>query len=128
MISPAEAAWRFLPALALGCGLGVLFGFLRPLRHKLLPDLLFAAASLQCWVYWSFGVCQGDLRPAYTFAMLGSIFLWDMGPGRLLRPVFALFWRKIFQLWGFLLMPLKKFLQKLKKLRFSSLQAEKKRL
>ena len=64
MTAPALDAARFSAACLLGMGLGVIYGFLRPLRPRLtaLADLIFVACFGAAWVYHSFGICRGDLR------------------------------------------------------------------
>ena len=116
MNPPAEAAWRFLPALLLGCGLGLLFGFLRPLKRRFFPDLLFFAATMWAWVLLSFGICLGDLRPVYTLTLLAGIFLWDRSFGRWLNPVFSSFWKGFFLVFAKISFPLKNFSAKCKKI------------
>ena len=116
MNPPAEAAWRFLPALLLGCGLGLLFGFLRPLKRRFFPDLLFFAATMWAWVFLSFGICLGDLRPVYTLTLLAGIFLWDRSFGRWLIPVFSSFWKGFFLVFAKISLPLKNFSAKCKKI------------
>ena len=64
MIAPALAAHRFLLAVLLGAVLGMVYGFLRPLRprHKTLSDILFFPAAVWVWMYFALAVCRGDLR------------------------------------------------------------------
>lgn len=119
MISPMEAAWRFLPALGLGCALGLLYAFLRPLGQKLrhLADLIFTVFLIAAWVQLSFGVCRGDLRPAYTLTLLTACFLLNTALQPLLFPVFSFFWHMIFQIFSFLSGLLKKIYGKCIKIR-----------
>lgn len=116
MNPPLDAAWRFLPAILLGCALGILYGFLRPLRQKSgwLPDLIFLAATLWVWTVLSFGICRGDLRPAYTLTLLLFALLWDRSLGRWLMPVFSAFWKGLFRGASRIFLPLKKFSAKCK--------------
>lgn len=97
MNEPAVAAVRFGWGLVLGLGLGAVYGFLRPLRrrHSVLPDLIFVAAAFYGWLVLSFGICQGDIRLGTTAALPLGAVLWDRTAGKLLRPVFSLFWRII---------------------------------
>ena len=99
MIPPALAAQRFVPAVLLGLALGLLWGFLQPVRKKLplLIDLIFLIPLVQAWLYLSFGICLGDLRPIYTLTLLLSAVLWDQSLGRWLSPVFTGFWGGIFR-------------------------------
>ena len=103
MISPALAAGRFLRGIVLGGGLGLLYGFLRPLgRHKrTLADLLFLTGAFPVWLYFSFAVCRGALGLGYLSSLLAGGILFDLTVGRLLAPVWQGFWRgvqAIFQL------------------------------
>ena len=100
----------------LGCGLGLVYGFLRPLRrHRHWPaDLLFVVAALLCWVYFSFGICHGSIRVLPTAAIAAGMIAWDATAGKLLRPVFHRFWCGIFALLRFFALPFKKIFQKCK--------------
>ena len=71
MISPALSLQRLGAGILLGAGLGVLYGFLRPLRpkHTLLGDLLFLTGLGWAWLYLALAVCGGDLRPGYSAAV-----------------------------------------------------------
>ena len=80
-------------ALVLGCGLGLLYGFLRPFRPRWLGDLIFMAALFYGWVYLVFGLCGANPRLGYTVFLLGGCLLWDSTFGLLLRPVFSSFWK-----------------------------------
>ena len=64
MTTPIYAFSRFAIALALGAGLGLFYGFLRPLRprYTALSDLLFLAGLSYVWLYFNFAVCRGDIR------------------------------------------------------------------
>ena len=95
MTAPALAARRFLLALAVGAGLGLVYGFLRPPRRRFthIFDGIFVLVTLWAWVYLSFGLCKGELRFGYTMGMLLGAGLWEMTAGRLLRPVFTGFWK-----------------------------------
>ena len=95
MTAPAIAAIRFCLAGAVGAGLGLFYGFLRPLRRKgnTLPDLIFVIAAFLGWVYVGFGICGGDLRTAWFFGMILGGLCFEATLGRLLRPVFFGFWK-----------------------------------
>ena len=97
MTPPALAGSRFLWACLLGLGLGLWYGFLRPLRprHTALADAAFLAAAAGCWVYFSFGICGGDLRLGYTAGLACGALGWELTAGRLLRPLFSRVWGAI---------------------------------
>lgn len=100
MTAPAVAARQFLIACAMGLGLGLFYGFLRPLRrrHVHLADLLFLPALFYGWLALGFGICGGDLRIVPTLGLgLGAV-AWECSIGRLLRPVFAWLWGILFQI------------------------------
>ncbi len=101
MITPAEAAGRFVPALVLGCMLGMVYGFLRPVRRGrgVVTDLVFLLFLLGAWMQLGFRFCRGDLRPAYTLTLLLSVYLWDRTVGRWLEPLFCGFWSGLEKLW-----------------------------
>ena len=112
MITPRIAAVRFLGGIAVGGVLGILYSFLRPLgsRRRHLADFLFVSALVPAWVYYSFAVCDGDLRPGYWPSLFLGGWLTDRTVGRLLRPVWATFWQII----GWIYQKIKKFFLKLK--------------
>ena len=116
MTAPALSALRFLLALLSGGILGIVYGFLRPLRPRFthFSDMLFTAAALYVWLFLHFRLCHGDLRVSYSIAMVLGGFLWELTAGRLLRPVFSVFWKGARKLWVFLWMPLKKICKKTK--------------
>ena len=103
MTPPAAAAGQFAGACLLGMGLGLLYGFLRPLRRRRQTpaDLLFLLAAGWCWLYLGFGVCRGAVRPAHTFGLAAGAAALELTLGQLLRPIFAIFW-------NILLVPVKK--------------------
>lgn len=115
MTHPAIAAQRFLAALAMGLGLGLCYGFLRPLKRvgNWLRDLLFLVCLMYAWVYLGFGVCGGDLRLGYFFGLPLGALLCDQTLGRLLRPVFFGFWNGIFHVLSAIYRFLKKFFEKI---------------
>jgi len=106
MTPPLAAAQRFGAACLLGLGLGLWYGFLRPLRagHRQLSDLLFVPALFWAWLYLGFGICGGDLRLFYTAGLFVGLWGWEATFGRLLRPVFSMFWKIIrgglHKIWG----------------------------
>ena len=100
MTAPGVAARQFLIACAMGLGLGLFYGFLRPLRrrHVHLADLLFLPALFYAWLVLGFGICGGDLRPVTMLGLgLGAV-AWECSIGRLLRPVFGWFWGILFRI------------------------------
>ena len=101
MTAPETGAVSFLWACLLGAGLGILYGFLRPLRPKAtwLADGFFVAAVLIVWLYLSFGICRGDIRLSYTAGLFLGAAVWEMTAGKWLRPVFRGFWRMISRIW-----------------------------
>ena len=103
MTAPALFLQRYLAACALGVGLGVWYGFLRPVRPRTLGDLLFLPILFWAWLYLSFGICKGDLRLGYCSGLLVGGLAWEWTVGRWLRPIFSGFWgfwQKIFiKLW-----------------------------
>ena len=76
MTAPAVAAARFCGAAAVGAGLGLFYGFLRPLRQKSnwFADLIFMIATFFGWVYVGFGICGGDLRLGCNLGLLAGAF------------------------------------------------------
>jgi len=110
-MTPAVQFGRFITGAVLGAGVGIFYGFLRPVRRKLpwFADLIFAAAAIWVYLFYGFAVCRGDLRVAYWAAGIAGALLWDNLPGRWLQPVFDGFWRFI----GIFLRPLGKFFQKI---------------
>lgn len=110
MMAPSVAAARFGIGLLLGAGLGVVYGFLRPLRPKFthLADLVFVVAMFWAWLYLSFAVCQGDIRLAITGALAIGCVAWEASVGRLLRPVFRGFWKIFGGFFRFFTRPIEK--------------------
>lgn len=111
MRPPELAARQFALACLVGAGLGLVYGFLRPLRrkHSALGDFLFLGAAFWGWLYWGFGICRGDYPgPGLLGLALGG-FVWEATAGRLLRPVFLLFWKTIGELFHYTLWPCKKY-------------------
>ena len=118
LTGPALDAARFLYACLLGGGLGLYYGFLRPLRprHTVLSDLLFLPAVGWAWLYLGFAICRGDIRLGYCSGLFIGALLWEQTAGRCLRPVFFGFWGVVSRIWGkFSSLP-KKFLKKMRKI------------
>ena len=95
MTAPGEGAVRFLWACLLGAWLGLLYGFLRPLRRRktTLGDGLFLIALYRVWLYHSFAVCRGDIRPGNLLGLLAGGIAADLTLGRWLSPIFSVFWK-----------------------------------
>ena len=91
MTTPQAAAHRFLAALALGCILGLVYGFLRPLRPRrtTLADGIFLLAALWAWLVLNFEICRGDIRLGYCAGLAAGAFFWEWTAGKLLRPLFG---------------------------------------
>lgn len=112
MMPPTLACWRFGIACLLGILLGLLYGFLRPLRPKytLLGDTLFLLGVSWAWLYLALAVCGGDLRFGYSLGLPIGGVLCEMTVGRLLRPIYFFFWRMIRQFFRAAAWPAKKLL------------------
>lgn len=117
MTAPAVAAGRFGAACLLGLALGLWYGFLRPLRPRwtALSDLLFLLGVFPVWVYLGFGICGGDLRPGYWAGLFLGGLAWELTVGKLLRPVFRLFWKGLGYIFGWPFPILKKIFTKIGK-------------
>ena len=113
MVTPVEAARRFLVSLALGLCLGVWYSFLRPLRRKgnSFGDFLFVAVFFWAWLWHGFAVCHGDLRLGTCAGLPLGVLLWELGPGRYLRPIFYRFWGVVGKILHFAAFPLRKIFQ-----------------
>lgn len=96
---PAQGAMHFAIAFLMGLGLGLFYGFLRPLRPRLtwLADTLFVAGAFYAWLYLGFAICRSDLRMGCVSGLFVGGFVWEMTAGRLLRGVFRAFWTGIFR-------------------------------
>ena len=90
MTTPAEAALQFLSGVGLGGLLGILYGFLRPLRPRrtILSDTVFMVAAFAAWVFLFFGICRGDGGCSTVIALGTGAVLWETTAGRWLRPLF----------------------------------------
>lgn len=110
MTAPEAGAVRFAVALAVGAVLGLLYGFLRPLRpkHTLFADGVFLLGTYLGWIWWAFAICAADPRIVGLGAMALGAFLWENTAGRLLRPIFRYFWTIIGKMWHFITWPAKK--------------------
>lgn len=120
MTDPVLDARRFGIACLLGLGLGLYYGFLRPLRprHTGLSDLLFLPALFYSWLYLSFGVCDGDIRLSYSMGLLVGTVVFQWTAGRWLRTIFQGFWRVIGKIYRQIFNFLKNFLKKTQKIAF----------
>ena len=110
MTAPGTAAVCFLQALGVGGILGILYGFLRPLRPRLttLADLVFALATFWGWIHMVFAICGGDSRMSCTAALFLGAWATDATVGKWLRPVFSLFWRGIGRILQWIFAPIRK--------------------
>lgn len=93
MNRPLESAQQFGWACLLGLGLGLFYGFLRPVRPRFLADLLFLPALFYAWIRLSFQICRGDIRMGITLGLFVGFLAWELTLGRLLKPVFSALWR-----------------------------------
>lgn len=111
MTAPALAVRHFGGACLLGASLGLLYGFLRPLRpkHTLLSDAIFLLGAGWAWLYLALEVCGGDLRVGYCLGLPAGAVAWEMTLGRLLRPAAAFFWRLAGQIAAAAIWPSKKY-------------------
>lgn len=108
-MTPAVALTRLAWSLAFGMALGLGFDFVRPIRPRFVGDLIFLVFLGWVWLQLTFGICFGDLRTGHLFGLgLGAV-LWELGPGRLLTPIFRHFGR-------LLALPFKKFFENIKKI------------
>lgn len=114
LTGPEQAFSLLLRCLLLGLGLGIVYGFLRPLRprHRMLSDLLFLPAALYAWVYAYLALCRGAMRFVYAIAILAGAVAWELTLGKWLRPVFGGFWDFVGRIWGGFLRPLQIFFKK----------------
>ncbi len=115
---PAESIRHFSVAFVMGAGLGLYYGFLRPLRrrHPHLSDLVFLAGVFWAWLYLCFGVCRGDIRLGCCSGLLLGGLTWELTVGKLLRPVFAGFWSVTGKILTFLIRPFGKIFKKIRKI------------
>ena len=113
MIPTATVLAFFAWAYVFGLELGLCYGFLRPLRprHTGAADLLFLLALYRKAAVLMFGVCGGELRPACLLVLFLGIWSFDRTAGRLLRPLFAGFWKIAGRLRRLVARPLKKISQ-----------------
>jgi len=109
MTAPGIAAARFLWGVVLGLGLGLLYGFLRPLRRRHLADALFLIGAFPVWLYFCFGVCRGGFHLGYLSGLFIGGILFHCTLGRLLQPVWKGFWGMI----GRFFLVLKSFFRKI---------------
>jgi hypothetical protein len=115
-MTPPKLAGIYLAyACLLGAGLGLVYGFLRPLRRRMtqIADGLFVVTVLLTWVYFSFRICDGALRLGYWAGFAAGGFAWDRTLGRLLQPVFSIFWDGICSFLGFPIKIIRKIFKKI---------------
>ncbi len=108
MTGPGLELSRLAGSLALGVGLGILYGFLRYLRPRFLGDLLFVAACWGAWLQLAFGICGGDIRLGYSLGLAAGALAEEWTLGRLFRPLYRLFWHGIGKIWGLFSWPFRK--------------------
>lgn len=118
MTLPAAAAVQFALSLLIGGALGIVYGFLRPLRprYTAISDVLFLPAVVYGVLFMAFAVAQGDLRPEHLFGIFLGGILWEWLPGRWLRPVFSALWRPFWKILACFSYIFKKFFEKIKKI------------
>ena len=118
MTAPVIAAQRFGGAVLVGVVLGLIYGFLRPLRpgYTVFSDLAFLLALVWGWVYLALEICRGEFRFSYCFGMLLGGFGWESLVGRQIRGIFSAFWKSMGQIRDIALFPLKKIYKILKKI------------
>ena len=123
MTAPELAAQRFGAALIIGMLLGLGYEFLRPLRPRFtaLADGVFLVLAVWLWLIHAFAVCRGEFRIAYFGAMLFGGLGWCVLAGRMLRGIFAGFWKIIGKIIRLSLAPVKNIFKKLKKM-FASVE------
>lgn len=106
-MTPGAGGRLFALSLGWGLGLGIFGGMLRPMgsRHRNIADGCFLAATFHAWLRVSFGLCGGDLRPAWLFGLGLGWLLWRQGPGRLADgiwwPIWGLIWKILDIIRGF---------------------------
>jgi len=129
MNTPSQEFHRLWMGCLLGLLLGVIYGFLRPLRpkHTILADSLFLIFLIWAWLYQGFAVCRGDLRLGYYAGFPIGAVVWLNTLGRLLSPIFALFWKGVNGFFHGLSLPLKIIFQKIKKIFIFLLASAKKK-
>lgn len=101
-MTPGEGGRFFLCSCLAGAGLGLFYGFLRPLgaRHRHWADGLFCLGAGAVWLVLGFGVFRGELRPGLFLGLPVGSLLWEWGPGVLLGPVWQEFWGCIWKILG----------------------------
>lgn len=116
MNTPGQEFHRLWISCLLGLLLGVVYGFLRPLRpkHTVIADGLFLLFLIWAWLYHGFAVCRGDLRLGYYAGFPIGAVLWCKTLGRLFSPVFILFWKGIGGIFHGLTFPFKIIYKKIK--------------
>lgn len=117
-MTPALALARFSRGLILGAQLGILYGFLRPMRRRSAAgaDALFLAGTFAAWLQLSFGICGSDIRPGITATLFLGCWGWDRVFGRITAPAYDAFWALTGRIGAVCSLPLKKILQFSKKI------------
>jgi hypothetical protein len=114
MTVPSIAAVRFLTACFYGVLLGVLYGFLRPVRRRMtnFADAIFVAAAMWAWLRLSFLICRGDIRLGCSMGLAVGAVAWEMTLGKCLRRPFRWFWDGVGAILRFLTAPVRKIFKK----------------
>ena len=126
MTQPALLFFHFLTACLLGIGLGFFYDFLTALPRKLihLADALFILLLFIVGIYLGFGVCQGDLRPAYSIGLFTGAAIWHFSVGKRLQPLFSFLFRCIGRIFSVFWKPFEKifaFIYRFSKIAITSL-------
>lgn len=128
MNTPGQEFHRLWIGFLLGLLLGVVYGFLRPLRpkHTVFADSLFLIFLIWAWLYQGFAICRGDLRLGYYLGFPLGAIVWLNTLGRLLSPVFSCFWKVIRCFFRAIFYPFKIIYKKIKNFFISLLASVKK--
>lgn len=110
MTPPAMLFSRFLIACLLGIGLGFLYDFLTALPRWFMhiADFIFILALFTVGIYLGFGICGGDLRPAYSLGLFIGAASWHFTIGKHIRALFSAFYRRMWNLISIFLQKFKK--------------------
>ena len=97
MTPPSLLFSRFLIACLMGGLLGILYDILGifPRCLRQLWDGIFIVFLFICGIRLGFGVCEGDLRPAYSAGLFIGFLIWRHTLGRPFRRLISLLRRAI---------------------------------